>query len=102
MRRTKVKCRFFLDDMTGKGPVVLELFSSENEALLIRGDSLLVLDLGLHVIDGVGRLDLKSNGLASKSFHKDLHSYRTGQILFSRKSGEERQSELTGMLKWGR
>jgi len=90
--------------MIGKGPAVLdsELLSSEEEALLIRGDSLLVLDVGLYIIDGVGGLDLKGDGLAGKSFHKDLHSYRTGQILFSTKSGEERQLELTGMLKCGR
>jgi hypothetical protein len=30
---------------------------------LIRGDSLLVLDLGLDVVDGVGRLHLKGDSL---------------------------------------
>jgi hypothetical protein len=32
--------------------------------LLIRRDTLLVLNLALDVVDGVGRLDLKSDGLA--------------------------------------
>ena len=34
---------------------------------------LLVLDLGLHSLDGVGGLDLESDGLASQSLHEDLH-----------------------------
>ena len=43
---------------------VLELLASEDQALLVRGDALLVLDLGLDVVDGVGRLDLEGDGLA--------------------------------------
>lgn len=35
---------------------------------------LLVLDLGLYVIDGVGGLHLEGDGLAGKSLHEDLHS----------------------------
>ena len=33
----------------------------------------LVLDLGLDVVDSVGRLDLKGDGLASESLNEDLH-----------------------------
>ena len=43
----------------------LELLASEDQALLV-GDALLVLDLGLDVVDGVGRLDLESDGLAGE------------------------------------
>jgi hypothetical protein len=32
--------------------------------LLVRGDTLLVLDLGLDIVDGVGGLDLEGDGLA--------------------------------------
>ena len=74
-----MKRRLLLNVVIGKGPAVLELLSSENEALLIRGDSLLVLNLGLHIIDGVGRLDLEGDGLAGKGLHKDLHGYHKGQ-----------------------
>jgi hypothetical protein len=35
--------------------------------LLVRGDTLLVLDLGLDVVDGIGGLDLKGDGLARKA-----------------------------------
>ena len=37
----------------------LELFAGEDQALLVRRDSLLVLDLRFDVVDDVGRLDLK-------------------------------------------
>ena len=43
----------FLDVVVAKGSSVLELLTSKDEALLIRGDTLLVLDLGLHVLNGV-------------------------------------------------
>ncbi len=42
-----------MDVVVGKGAAVLELLSGEDEALLIGGDPLLVLDLALHHVDGV-------------------------------------------------
>ena len=36
-----------LDVVVGQGPAVLELLSGEDQSLLVRGDTLLVLDLGL-------------------------------------------------------
>ena len=53
-----------LDVVVRKSAAVLELLASEDQALLVRGDALLVLDLGLDVVDGVGRLDLEGDGLA--------------------------------------
>ena len=43
---TKMKSRLLLNVVVRKCAAVFELLSSKNEALLIRGDSLLVLDLG--------------------------------------------------------
>ena len=74
-----MKSGLLLNVVIGKGPAILELLSSENEALLIRRDSLLVLDLGLYIIDGIRGLDLEGDGLAGKGFHKDLHDYYKGQ-----------------------
>ena len=34
----------------------------------------LVLDLGLHVVDGIRGFDLERNGLAGKSLHENLHT----------------------------
>ena len=66
--------RLLLDVVVRKSAAVLELLTSEDEALLIRGDALLVLNLGLHVVDGVRGLDLKGNGLTSEGLDEDLHT----------------------------
>ena len=61
------------DSLIRKGPPVFELLPSENEALLVRRDPFLVLDLCLDVIDRVRRLHFQRNGLPSKCLHEDLH-----------------------------
>merc|ERR1711977_420046 len=43
----KVKGGLLLDVVVLKGAAILELLASEDETLLVRGDALLVLDLGL-------------------------------------------------------
>merc|ERR1719350_871590 len=63
-----------LDVVVAESPTVLELLTSEDQPLLVRGDPLLVLDLGLDVLDRVGGLHLKSDGLTGEGFDKDLHS----------------------------
>ena len=57
----QVESGFLLDVVVTEGSAVLELLSSEDESLLIRGNSLLVLDFLLHVVNGVGRLDVKGD-----------------------------------------
>lgn len=53
--------RLLLDVVVRKGPAVFELLASKNEALLVRGNAFLVLDLALDIIDCVAGLDLKSD-----------------------------------------
>ena len=67
--------RLFLDILIGQGTAFLRLLPSEDEPLLIRRNALLILNLGLHVIDGVGALHLQRDGLAGQSFHEDLHLF---------------------------
>ena len=55
-----------LNIVVRKGPAILELLSGEDEALLVRGNALLVLDLRLHRLNGVGGLDLQRDGLSVK------------------------------------
>jgi hypothetical protein len=55
-----------------EGAAVLQLLAGEDQALLIRGDALLVLNLLLNVVDGVGRLHLQGDGLASQSLDENL------------------------------
>jgi hypothetical protein len=52
---------------------ILQLLAGKDQSLLIRGNTFLVLDLGLDVVDGVGGLDIKSDGLASEGLHENLH-----------------------------
>jgi len=50
------------------------LLASEDETVLIRRNSFLVLDLGLDVLDGVRALDLEGDGLAGESLDENLHT----------------------------
>ena len=70
----QVKSGLLLDVVVGKGPAVLELLSGENQPLLIGWDSLLVLDLGLHVLNGVRWLNVEGDGLSGEGLDEDLHS----------------------------
>ena len=63
-----------MDVIVRKSATIFELLSSEDKTLLIWGDTLLVLDLGLNVLNGVRGLDLKSDGLTSESLDEDLHT----------------------------
>ncbi len=59
-----MESRLLLDVVVRESATVLELLACEDEALLVRRNALLVLDLGLDVINGVGRLDIEGDGLA--------------------------------------
>ena len=71
---TEMKSRLFLNVVVGEGPSVLKLLAGEDQALLVGGDTLLVLDLGLDVVNGVGGFDLEGNSLARQGLDEDLHS----------------------------
>ena len=51
----------------------LELLPSKDQTLLVRRDSLLAMDLGLHRINGIRRLNIHSERLSSESLDEDLH-----------------------------
>ena len=72
--KDQMKSGLFLDVVIRESTSILELLSGENQALLIRGDSLLVLDFRLDVVDGIRGLDLKGDGLASKGLDENLHT----------------------------
>ncbi|PAV70180.1 hypothetical protein WR25_12798 [Diploscapter pachys] len=63
-----------------------EVLTSEDETLLVGRNSLLVLDLGLDVLDGVRGLDFQSDGLSSEGLDEDLHA------------STETQDEMEGRL----
>merc|ERR1712062_806148 len=63
-----------LDVVVGESSSVLQLLAGEDQPLLIWGDSLLVLDLGLDVLDGVRGLHLEGDGLPGEGLDEDLHA----------------------------
>jgi len=57
---------YLLDVVVAEGAAILELLASEDQTLLVRGNTLLVLDLGLDIVDGVAGLHLKGDSLAGE------------------------------------
>ncbi len=68
----QVESGLLLDVVVTQGSAVFKLLSGKDKTLLIRGNTFLVLDLGLDVVNGVGWLDIKGDGLAGKSFYENL------------------------------
>jgi len=65
---------FLLDVVIGKGPAVFQLLTRKDQPLLIRGNSFFILNLGLHILDGIAGLDFQSDGFSGESLDKDLHA----------------------------
>ena len=51
--KDKVESGLLLDVVVGEGTAILELLAGENQALLVRRNALLVLNLRLDVVDRV-------------------------------------------------
>lgn len=64
---------YLLDVVVAQGAAILKLLTSEDETLLVGGDALLVLDLGLDVVDGVARLDVEGNGLTRQGLDETIN-----------------------------
>jgi len=70
----KMERAFLLDIVIRKGLAILQLLACKDESLLVRRNALLVLNLLLYIFNGIRRLCIKRNGLASERFDEDLHS----------------------------
>merc|ERR1712137_759590 len=70
----QMQSRLLLDVIITQSTSILKLLSCENQTLLIRGNSLLVLNLCLDIINGIRWLDIQGNGLSSKCLDKNLHT----------------------------
>ena len=62
--KDEMEGRLLLDVVVGEGAAIFKLLASEDQALLVGWNALLVLDLGLDIVDGIGRLHLKGDSLA--------------------------------------
>ena len=69
-----MKSGFFLDVVISKSSSIFELFSCENESLLIWRDSFFVLDFGFNILNRIRRFNIECDGFTSKSLDEDLHS----------------------------
>ena len=74
IRHIRSTSSYLLDVVVAQGAAILELLAGEDKTLLIRGDTLLVLDLGLDVVDGVARLDVEGNGLTRQGLDETISS----------------------------
>jgi hypothetical protein len=59
----KVKGALVLDVVVGERATILQLFAGKDESLLVGGDSFFVLNFLLNVVDRVGALNFKGDGL---------------------------------------
>ena len=64
----------YLNVVVRKGATVFKLLTSKDETLLVRRNTLLVLNFGLDIVDSVGGFDLEGDGLACQGLDEDLHS----------------------------
>ena len=69
----QVQGALLLDIVVGQSSAILELLSGKNKTLLVGWDTLLVLNLSLHVLNSIGALDLQGDGLTSQGLDEDLH-----------------------------
>merc|ERR1712173_446410 len=69
----QVQRRLLLDVVIRQSPSILQLLSSEDQSLLLRWDSLFILNLGLHVLDGIIWFHIQRNSLSRQRLDKDLH-----------------------------
>merc|ERR550514_2707704 len=69
----QVQRALLLNVVVAEGAAVLELLPSEDQALLIGRNALLVLNLLLHVVDRVAGLHVERDGLARESLDEYLH-----------------------------
>ena len=73
-----MKGGLLLDVVVTQGTTILKLLSSEDKSLLVRWDTLLVLDLGLDILNRVRRLNLQGDGLARQRLDENLRAERWG------------------------
>lgn len=59
-----MESRLLLNVVVRKSSAVLQLLTGKDKTLLVRRNTLLVLDLGLDVVDSIAGLNLKGDGLA--------------------------------------
>ena len=71
-KSTRESITYLLDIIIAQSPPILELLPGEDQALLVRWDALLILDLGLDIVDRVAGFDFEGDGFAREGFDKTV------------------------------
>lgn len=75
LRRIESRKTDLLNVIIRQRAPIFQLLPGKDQTLLVRRDALLVLDLGLDIVDGVGGFDLERDGFAREGFYEaDLES----------------------------
>ena len=93
-----MQSEFLLNVVIAEGASILQLLSGKDQSLLIRGNSFLVLDLGLDVVDRVRRLDIQGNGLSRQGLDENLHGDVMARDCWT-EYRRERSDEMRGGVK---
>ena len=72
--KDQVERALLLDVVVGESAPIFQLLTSEDETLLVRRDTLLVLNLALHIVDCVGAFNFQCNCLPGEGLNKNLHT----------------------------
>jgi len=73
--KNKMEGALLLDVVVSKSVTILQLLTGKDKTLLIRGNTFLILDLSLHIVDAVSGLHLKGDSLTRQGLHENLHGY---------------------------
>jgi hypothetical protein len=71
-----VESGFLLNVVIRESSTIFKLLSGEDQSLLIRGNSFLVLNLGLDIVDCVGGLDFESDRLSGEGLSRSRKGYQ--------------------------
>merc|ERR1711924_494804 len=70
----QMQSALFLNVVIRQCTAIFQLLAGKDEALLVRWDTLFVLDLCLHIVNCIGSLHVECDGLACESLYEDLHT----------------------------
>jgi hypothetical protein len=88
--------RLLLDVVVGQSAAILKLLTSEDETLLIRRNTFLILNLLLHVLDSVVRLNIEGDSLTRKGLDENLHTRHDEKSVLELLKNMERKATWKG------
>jgi len=71
----QVQGRLLLDVVITQRPSIFQLFTSEDQPLLLRRDTFFILNLRLYILDGIIGFHIQCNSFTREGLHKDLHGH---------------------------